>query len=45
MQKYYEAPEVCKIEFDVEEALMTSVIPGSGAGSTEIGEPLPLINW
>jgi hypothetical protein len=36
MKKIYEAPEVCKIEFDVEEALMASVIPGSGTG-TEIG--------
>ncbi len=37
MKKFYEAPEVCKIEFDVEEALMASVIPGSGTPGTEIG--------
>ncbi len=37
MKKIYEAPEVCKVEFDVEEALMASVIPGSGASGTEIG--------
>ena len=37
MKKIYEAPEVCKIEFDVEEALLASVIPGSGAPGTEIG--------
>ena len=38
MKKFYEAPEVCKIEFDVEEALMASVIPGSGTPGTEIGD-------
>ncbi len=38
MKKFYEAPEVCKIEFDVEEALMASVIEGSGAPGTEIGK-------
>ena len=45
MKKVYEAPVVCKIEFDVEEALMVSVIdpPGGGSGGgTEIGGEIPL---
>ena len=43
MKKVYEAPIVSKIEFDVEEALMVSVIdPPSQGGGTEIGTEIPL---
>ena len=38
MKKTYEAPEAVKIRFVVEEALMASVIPGSGTPGTEIGK-------
>ncbi len=44
MKKFYEAPEAVKIEFDVEEALMASVIKDSGADITEIGKN-PVILW
>lgn len=40
MKKIYEAPEVCKIEFDVEEALMASVIQAPSGEGTEIGDKI-----
>lgn len=38
MKKNYEEPQLCKIEFSVEEAMMASIIdPTPGVSGTEIG--------